>query len=81
MGVCDFPGCTSYFASNYSATATYNDTTCNYDLQQLLLEGTTISDLLFSGVLEEELVGKFAAGGVILDIDQPNSRALNRQCP
>jgi len=75
-GVCDFPGCTSYFASNYSPTATYNDTTCNYDLQQLLIEGTTISDLLFSGVLEEELIGKFAAGGVILDIDQSNSRAL-----
>ena len=75
-GTCDFPGCTSYFASNYSPTATYNDTTCNYDLQQFLLEGTTISDLLFSGVLEEELIGKFAAGGVILDIDQSNSRAL-----
>lgn len=75
-GICDFPGCTSYFASNYDPVATYNDTTCNYDLQQLLIEGTTISDLLFSGVLEEELIGKFAAGGVILDIDKPNSRAL-----
>lgn len=75
-GVCDLPGCTSYFASNYDPVATYNDTTCNYDLQQLLIEGTTISDLLFSGVLEEELIGKFAAGGVILDIDKANSRAL-----
>lgn len=75
-GICDFPGCTSYFASNYNPVATYNDTTCNYDLQQLLIEGTTISDLLFSGVLEEELIGKFAAGGVIVHIDSQNSRAL-----
>lgn len=69
-------GCTSYFADNYSPVATFNNSTCNYDLQQLLIEGTSIADLLFSGVLEEELVGLFAAGGLIVHIDAEKGRAL-----
>ena len=72
----DIGGCTSYFADNYDPIATYNDSTCVYDLQQLLVEGTSIGDLLFSGVLESELIGLFAAGGVIVHIDAENGRSL-----
>ena len=72
----DIGGCTSYFADNYDPIATYNDSTCVYDLQQLLVEGTSIGDLLFSGVLESELIGLFAEGGVVIDIDAENDRAL-----
>lgn len=69
-------GCTSYFGDNYSPEATYNDSTCVYDLQQLLLDGTSIGDLLFSGVLESELVGLFAAGGTIIYVDEDKGKAL-----
>jgi hypothetical protein len=72
----DIGGCTSYFADNYDPIATYNDSTCVYDLQQLLVEGTSIGDLLFSGVLESELIGLFAAGGVIVHVDSPKGQAL-----
>lgn len=72
----DLGGCTSYFADNYDPIATYNDSTCVYDLQQLLVEGTSIGDLLFSGVLESELIGLFAAGGIIVHIDAENGRSL-----
>ena len=72
----DIGGCTSYFADNYDPIATYNDFTCVYDLQQLLVEGTSIGDLLFSGVLESELIGLFAEGGVVIDIDLAYDRAL-----
>ena len=66
----------SYLADNYSPEATYNDGTCDYDLQQLLLDGASLGDLAFSGVLQSEMVGLFAAGGVVIDIDLVNSRAL-----
>jgi hypothetical protein len=66
----------SYLADNYNPEATYNDGTCDYDLQQLLLDGASLGDLAFSGVLESEIVGLFAAGGVVLDVDLVNSRAL-----
>ena len=69
-------GCVSYLADNYSPEATYNDGTCDYNLQQLLLDGASLGDLVFSGVLESEIVGLFAAGGVVADVDEENSRAL-----
>lgn len=66
----------SYLADNYSPEATYNDGTCDYNLQQLLLDGASLGDLVFSGVLESEIVGLFAAGGVVAEVDEENSRAL-----
>ena len=69
-------GCVSYLANNYNPEATYNDGTCDYDLQQLLLDGASLGDLAFSGVLESEIVGLFAAGGVVVDVDLANNRAL-----
>ena len=74
-------GCTSYFGDNYSPEATYNDSTCVYDLQQLLLDGTSIGDLLFSGVLESELVGLFAAGGIIVHVDASQGKASSMWKP
>lgn len=69
-------GCVSYLASNYNPEATYNDGTCDYNLQQLLVDGASLGDLVFSGALESEIIGLFAAGGVVVDIDEENSRAL-----
>lgn len=69
-------GCTSYFGSNYDPDATFNNGTCDYDLQQLLKDGYQLGDLLFSGVLPSELEGLFGAGGFIVDVDFENRRAL-----
>lgn len=70
------PGCMSYYALNYDANST-NSLACEYaDLQELLLQGITLDDLVASGVEECDLLGLFAAGGVVVDVDKENSRAL-----
>lgn len=69
-------GCMSYYALNYDANST-NSLACEYeDLQGLLLQGITLDDLVASGVEECDLLGLFAAGGVVVDVDKENSRAL-----
>ena len=69
-------GCISHFAENYDPNATFNDGSCNYDLQQLLNDGFELGDLLSSGVEVDELIGLFGAGGFIVDIDVPQDRVL-----
>ena len=69
-------GCISHFAENYDPNATFNDGSCNYDLQQLLNDGFELGDLLSSGVEVDELIGLFGAGGFIVDIDLDNGRNL-----
>ena len=69
-------GCISHFAENYDPNATFNDGSCNYDLQQLLNDGFELGDLLSSGVEVDELIGLFGAGGFIVDIDMPQDRVL-----
>ena len=69
-------GCISHFAENYDPNATFNDGSCNYDLQQLLNDGFELGDLLSSGVEVDELIGLFGAGGFIVDIDLNNGRTL-----
>ena len=70
-------GCISYFASNYDPTGPQNSHGCNYeDLQGLLLEGVSLDDLVASGVEDCDLIGLFAAGGIVVDVDRENKRAL-----
>lgn len=69
-------GCVSHFAENYNPAATFNDGSCDYNLQQLLNDGFELGDLLSSGVEPDELVGLFGAGGFIVDIDVPQDRVL-----
>ena len=70
-------GCISYFATNYSPTGPQNSLACNYeDLQGLLIEGVSLDDLVASGVEDCDLIGLFAAGGIVVDVDRENRRAL-----
>lgn len=70
-------GCISYFATNYDPTGPQNSLACNYDdLQQLLLGGVSLDDLVASGVEDCDLIGLFAAGGIVVDVDRENKRAL-----
>ena len=70
-------GCISYFATNYAPTGPQNSFGCNYDnLQGLLLDGVTLDDLVASGVEDSDLIGLFAAGGLVVDVDRENKRAL-----
>ena len=69
-------GCISHFAENYDPNATFNDGSCNYDLQQLLNDGFELGDLLSSGVVVDELIGLFGAGGFIVDIDVDQDQVL-----
>lgn len=69
-------GCISHFAENYDPNATFNDGSCDYDLQQLLNDGFELGDLLSSGVAVNELIGLFGAGGFIVDIDVPQDLVL-----
>ena len=70
-------GCISYFATNYAPTGPQNSFDCNYDdLQGLLLDGVSLDDLVASGVEDSDLIGLFAAGGIVVDVDRENKRAL-----
>lgn len=70
-------GCISYFATNYNPAGPQNSLACNYeDLQGLLLEGVSLDDLVASGVEDCDLIGLFAAGGIVVDVDRENKRAL-----
>ena len=70
-------GCISYFATNYDPTGPQNSVVCIYDdLQGLLLEGVSLDDLVASGVDDSDLIGLFAAGGIVVDVDRENKRAL-----
>ena len=71
------PGCISYFATNYDPVGPQNSLACNYeDLQGLLLDGVSLDDLVASGVEDCDLIGLFAAGGIVVDVDRENKRAL-----
>lgn len=70
-------GCISYFATNYNPAGPQNSLACDYeDLQGLLLEGVSLDDLVASGVEDCDLIGLFAAGGIVVDVDRENKRAL-----
>ena len=70
-------GCISYFATNYDPTGPQDSFGCIYDdLQGLLLEGVSLDDLVASGVDDSDLIGLFAAGGIVVDVDRENKRAL-----
>lgn len=73
----DAEGCISYFATNYDPVGPQNSLACNYDdLQGLLLGGVSLDDLVASGVENCDLIGLFAAGGIVVDVDRENRRAL-----
>jgi hypothetical protein len=69
-------GCVCHFADNYNPNATFNDGTCDYDLQHLLEIGYGLGDLLGCGAPVEEMIGLIGAGGFIVDIDLESGEVL-----